>query len=60
MRSNTNIIVSRIYDTPARQAVAHLLEVARVRDVVLVTATKDVEHSGAQVLFDYVDGLLKK
>ena len=39
---------------PSAHAVAHLLEVARKREVTLLTATKDVEHSGAQVLLDYL------
>ncbi|MEZ5176523.1 MAG: DUF488 family protein [Acidimicrobiia bacterium] len=41
----------------ARDAVMHLLEIARTRDVVLVTATKDVEHSGARVLLDHLTRL---
>lgn len=39
---------------PASAAVAHLLAVARQRPVVLVTATRDVEHSGARVLHDHL------
>jgi len=35
---------------PAAEAVEHLREVARERPVTLVTATRDVERSGAEVL----------
>jgi uncharacterized protein YeaO (DUF488 family) len=35
---------------PASQALDHLLQLASTRAVSLVTATRDVEHSGAQVL----------
>lgn len=35
---------------PASAAVAHLRAVARRRRLTLVTATRDVEHSGAEVL----------
>ena len=41
---------------PAAEAVARLRHTASSRRVALVTATKDVEHSGAQVLF----GVLSK
>jgi uncharacterized protein YeaO (DUF488 family) len=37
---------------PAARALQHLLDVARGRDVVLLTATRDVEHSGARVLLE--------
>ena len=37
---------------PASAAVGHLLDMARRRPVVLLTATRDVERSGAQVLHD--------
>jgi uncharacterized protein YeaO (DUF488 family) len=36
----------------AAGAMQHLLDIARSRDLLLLTATKDVEHSGAQVLLD--------
>jgi uncharacterized protein YeaO (DUF488 family) len=39
---------------PARELVAHLRDLARDRRVVVLTATKDVERSGAAVLVDYV------
>jgi uncharacterized protein YeaO (DUF488 family) len=35
---------------PASIAVRHLLELAQTRTVTLLTATRDVEHSGARVL----------
>jgi uncharacterized protein YeaO (DUF488 family) len=35
---------------PASQALDHLIQLAATRAVSLVTATRDVEHSGAQVL----------
>lgn len=44
----------------ARDAVDHLLEIAATRNVVLVTATKDVEHSGAQVLLDHLNTLRQR
>jgi uncharacterized protein YeaO (DUF488 family) len=37
---------------PAKSALARLDALARQRSVVLVTATRDVEHSGARVLCD--------
>lgn len=37
---------------PASGAVDHLLELASTQPVVLLTATGDVEHSGAHVLRD--------
>ena len=39
-----------LHETPARAEVAKLRAVAREQRVVLVTATRDLEHSGAQVL----------
>jgi uncharacterized protein YeaO (DUF488 family) len=35
---------------PASNAVQHLIELASARTVTLLTATRDVEHSGARVL----------
>ena len=35
---------------PASDAVEHLIELSRTRSVTLLTATRDVEHSGARVL----------
>jgi uncharacterized protein YeaO (DUF488 family) len=43
-------------EPPASDAVARLRHAATTQRVALVTATKDVEHSGAQVLF----GVLSK
>jgi uncharacterized protein YeaO (DUF488 family) len=39
---------------PASEAVDRLLATARTRAVTLVTATRDVEHSGARVLLDHL------
>jgi len=35
---------------PASNAVQHLIELAKTRTITLLTATRDVEHSGARVL----------
>lgn len=40
--------------SPGSGAVRELLDVASRRNVVLLTATKDVEHSGAKVLHDHL------
>jgi uncharacterized protein YeaO (DUF488 family) len=42
--------------TPAREAVAKLRMVARHSRVTLLTATRDLEHSGARVLIDLLMG----
>jgi len=39
---------------PASAAVAHLREVVGIQPVTLLTATRDVEHSGARVLHDHL------
>jgi uncharacterized protein YeaO (DUF488 family) len=39
---------------PAAQAVEQLSEIAQHQHLTLVTATRDVEHSGAEVLRAYV------
>lgn len=39
---------------PASRAVGHILELSATRKVTLVTATRDVEHSGAQVLLEHL------
>ena len=39
---------------PASQAAAHLFDVARDQPVVLLTATRDLERSGARVLQDHL------
>ena len=41
-------------EEPGATAVARLLDLARSRPIALVTATRDVEHSGAQVLLDHL------
>ena len=41
---------------PGSAAVDHLIELTRTRTVTLVTATHDVEHSGARVLHDRLAG----
>jgi uncharacterized protein YeaO (DUF488 family) len=41
---------------PASDAVARLLKLSKQRPVVLVTATRDVEHSGARVLCEHLTG----
>jgi uncharacterized protein YeaO (DUF488 family) len=42
---------------PAAEAVGHLVELSESGPVILLTATKDVEHSGARVLLDHVTSL---
>jgi uncharacterized protein YeaO (DUF488 family) len=44
---------------PASPAVKHLLEIARSREVLLLTATRDLEHSGARVLHDHLTSSLQ-
>lgn len=39
---------------PARQAVDHILEVAHTEPVNLLTATRDLERSGARVLVEFL------
>lgn len=39
---------------PGSEAVAHLFDLATSHPIALVTATRDVEHSGAQVLLDHL------
>ena len=41
---------------PARDQAARLRTLAEKGGVILVTATRDVEHSGAEVLFDVLVG----
>lgn len=45
---------------PAAEIVSRLREVSRVRRIVLLTATRDVEHSGATVLRDVIVGTHRK
>lgn len=44
--------------SPASDVVTRLLAIAATRPVALVTATRDVEHSGARVLRDHLVQLL--
>ena len=46
--------------SPAAEAVTHLVERARAEPVTLVTATRDVEHSGAQVLLEHLQRRLRR
>jgi uncharacterized protein YeaO (DUF488 family) len=39
---------------PGADAVSHLAELADTRSITLVTATRDVEHSGARSLLDHL------
>jgi uncharacterized protein YeaO (DUF488 family) len=41
---------------PAADAVTHLRDLAHERDVILLTATRDVDRSGARVLHDHLLG----
>lgn len=41
---------TELWRRPASVAVGHLFELARSKTIVLLTATRDVEHSGAWVL----------
>lgn len=41
---------------PGKSAVGQLRDAAKERPVILVTATKDLEHSGASVLLDVLEG----
>jgi uncharacterized protein YeaO (DUF488 family) len=42
---------------PAAAAVEHLLELSRTGEVVLMTATRDIDHSGARVLVNHLTSL---
>jgi uncharacterized protein YeaO (DUF488 family) len=46
--------------SPAAGAVRHLLDVAHDRRVVLLTATRDVDHSGAIVLLDHLSAAQRR
>lgn len=39
---------------PGIEAIDHLLELSKSGPVILLTATRDVDHSGAQVLLDHL------
>lgn len=43
---------------PTAAAVRHLIERGALGSVILITATRDVEHSGARVLMDHLFSLL--
>lgn len=45
---------AELCEPPASAAVAHLVEVAATRPVRLLTATRDVERSGATVLHEHL------
>jgi len=45
-----------LHNAPASDAVAELRNVAAVRPVVLLTATRDLDHSGASVLVQHLRG----
>ena len=54
--NNSPVGTDKLKRTPAREAVARLRRVAGTHRVTLVTATRDVEHSGATVLRDVLTG----
>jgi uncharacterized protein YeaO (DUF488 family) len=45
--------------SPAAGAMQHLLDIAGRQDLLLLTATRDVEHSGARVVLDQLLKLRK-
>jgi uncharacterized protein YeaO (DUF488 family) len=47
---------TELKQAPAREAVARLRAAARDNQITLVTATRDIEHSGARVLLDVLTG----
>ena len=44
---------------PARQAVEQILATARIKKVLLLTATRNVEHSAAQVLLEHLHSAVR-
>ena len=46
---------AELHREPASSALAHLCSLIDSRAVLLLTATRDVEHSGAQVLMTVID-----
>ena len=44
-----------LHHPPGSDAVAHLRDVAKKHGLVLLTATRDVDHSGAKVLHDVLE-----
>ncbi|HET8738368.1 MAG TPA: DUF488 family protein [Acidimicrobiia bacterium] len=50
---------AELEESPAAEAVAHLLELSSRKPVILLlTATKDLDISGARVLADHLDTLI--
>jgi uncharacterized protein YeaO (DUF488 family) len=47
---------TELKQAPAREAIVRLRTVTRDHQITLVTATRDVEHSGARVLLDVLRG----
>ena len=45
---------AELQQPPASDAVDHLVRIGSMRPLVLLTATADVEHSGARVLHDHL------
>lgn len=45
---------AELHRSPASAAVAHLVGLARAQPITLLTATRDVEHSGARVLHEHL------
>ncbi len=45
-------------ESPAAMAVTHLLNLSSTETVILLTATRDLAHSGARVLADHLDSLM--
>jgi uncharacterized protein YeaO (DUF488 family) len=43
---------------PGTNAIEHLLELSNSGPVILLTATRDLDHSGAQVLLDHLNSRL--
>ena len=48
---------AELREAPAADAVGHLIELSGSGPVILLTATRDVEHSGARVLMDHLISL---
>lgn len=46
--------------SPAQRSVGHILELARTRNVALLTATRDVEHSAARVLLEHLHSATRR
>lgn len=48
---------SELAQSPGSEAVERLLAMSEAEPVILITATRDVAHSGAQVLMDHLISL---